>query len=123
MLGGVVAYGNDAKTGLLGIPAGLIAEHGVVSAACARALAEAARRSISSDMGLATTGIAGPPDPTRRSQKPVGLVYVAVAWPDGTRVEEHQWDSQERARNMASSAEAVLRLGVSILREMAKGER
>jgi PncC family amidohydrolase len=114
--GGVVAYANDLKTGLLGVDPAVIAEHGVVSEATARALAVAARAALRVDLGLATTGIAGPPDPTRRSGKPVGLVYVAAAWPGGVRVEQRQWPSQERLANMAASAEAALTLGAAVVR-------
>jgi PncC family amidohydrolase len=121
--GGVVAYANDLKTGLLGIAPATLAEHGVVSAACALALAAAARRVLAADVGLATTGIAGPPDPTRRSQKPVGLVHVAVAWPDGQRVERYQWPSQDRLSNMASSAGAVLALALAVLAAAPAGPR
>ena len=114
--GGVVAYANEVKTGLLAIDPALIARHGVVSPACALALAQAARRALGADVGLATTGIAGPPDPTRRSKKPVGLVYVDVAWPGGERGEQHRWPGQERLANMTASAEAVLALAVTVLR-------
>jgi PncC family amidohydrolase len=115
MRGAVVAYANEIKTGLLGVAPGLIAAHGVVSAETALALARAARQILGADLGLATTGIAGPADPSRRSRKPVGLVYVAAAWPAGERVEEHRWPPQERQRNMQSSAEAALALGLAVL--------
>lgn len=120
--GGVVAYANDLKTGLLGVDPAVIAAHGVVSEAAALALAEAARATLRVDVGLATTGIAGPPDPTRRSQKPVGLVHVAVAWPGGSRAERHQWPSQARRSNMAASAEAALALAARIVRAALDGE-
>jgi PncC family amidohydrolase len=120
--GGVVAYANDLKTGLLGVDPAVIAEHGVVSEAAALALAQAARATLRADLGLATTGIAGPPDPTRRSQKPVGLVYIGVAWPGGARVEQHHWPSQARLANMAASAEAALALGVAVVREALGGQ-
>jgi nicotinamide-nucleotide amidase len=85
-----------------------------VSAETAVALAAAARTVLGVDLGIATTGIAGPADPTRRSTKPVGLVYVAVAWPTGQRVEEHQWPPQDRRANMAASAEAALQLAAGV---------
>jgi PncC family amidohydrolase len=114
--GGVVAYANAVKTGLLGVDAAVIETHGVVSAATALALATAARTALGVDLGVATTGIAGPVDPTRRSRKPVGLVYVAVAWPGGSRVEEHTWPPQDRRANMAASAEAALQLAATVAR-------
>ncbi|MCC6626079.1 MAG: CinA family protein [Chloroflexi bacterium] len=121
--GGVVAYANGIKVSLLGIAPAVIAEHGVVSATTALALALAARTALGVDLGLATTGIAGPADPARRSRKPVGLVYVAAAWPAGSRVEEHQWPAQDRRANMAASAEAALRLAAAVAREALAGPR
>jgi nicotinamide-nucleotide amidase len=76
-LGGVVAYGNRAKEDLLGVPADLLKRHGAVSSRVARSMAEGARRVFGVDVGLSTTGIAGPAGGTE--DKPVGLVYFAVA--------------------------------------------
>ena len=85
-LGGVVAYANQAKVELLGVPAALIAEHGAVSAQVARAMAEGARTRLGADLGLAFTGIAGPDGGSQ--QKPVGLVHWAVARASGTEQRE-----------------------------------
>lgn len=74
---GFVTYSNQAKQDLLGVPADLIREHGAVSAAVARAMAEGALKNSRADMSLAVTGIAGPGGGT--AEKPVGLVYVAAA--------------------------------------------
>lgn len=78
--GGVVAYASDLKVALLGVPEAVVAEHGVVSAECARAMAEGVRARLGATYGMATTGVAGP-DP--QEGKPVGTVHVAVAGPDG----------------------------------------
>lgn len=80
---GVVAYADRAKTDLLGVPAGLLAEHGAVSEPVARAMAEGLRDRSGADVTVATTGIAGPDGGT--AEKPVGLVFTAVAAPDGVR--------------------------------------
>lgn len=77
LLGGVVAYHNRAKTALLGVPRGLLARWGAVSAPVAAAMARGARRAFSADVGVAVTGIAGPGGGT--AAKPVGLVFVAVS--------------------------------------------
>jgi PncC family amidohydrolase len=116
--GSVVAYANDVKTGLLGVDSAVIDTHGVVSEASALGLAQAARQALGADVGLATTGIAGPADPSRRSRKPVGLVFVAVAWPAGQLVEQHQWPTGDRTSNMAASAEAVLALALRVLQQL-----
>jgi nicotinamide-nucleotide amidase len=79
--GGIVAYHAEVKQRLLGVPAALIARDGVVSAACALAMARGARDACGADIGVATTGIAGPGG--AEPGKPVGLVHLAIAWPDG----------------------------------------
>jgi len=80
-LGGVIAYANAVKEQLLGVPAELLQRHGAVSDPVALAMAEGARRCTGSDWGLAVTGIAGPGGGS--DARPVGLVHIAVAGPDG----------------------------------------
>jgi nicotinamide-nucleotide amidase len=74
---GVVAYANDAKTRTLGVEPMLLLEHGAVSAPVAEAMAEGIRKRAGTDFGLSVTGIAGPGGGTE--EKPVGLVYIALA--------------------------------------------
>ena len=74
---GVVTYSNEAKTRLLGVPPELVEEHGAVSAEVAEAMAAGVKRRAGTDFGLSVTGIAGPGGGT--DEKPVGLVYVALA--------------------------------------------
>jgi nicotinamide-nucleotide amidase len=78
----IVAYANEAKTSLLGVPEALIAAHGAVSEAVARAMAEGIRSRAGADLGLGITGIAGPSGGT--PEKPVGTVAVALASAEGT---------------------------------------
>lgn len=78
---GVVTYSNDAKIELLGVPAALIAQHGAVSEAVARAMAEGALVRSTAQRAVAVTGIAGPGGAT--PGKPVGTVWLAVACADG----------------------------------------
>jgi nicotinamide-nucleotide amidase len=75
-LGGVVSYANHAKTELLGVPAALIEAHGAVSAEVAAAMAEGVRNRLGADIGLSSTGVAGPSGGT--PEKPVGLVYLGL---------------------------------------------
>ncbi|MEB3307123.1 MAG: competence/damage-inducible protein A [Cyanobacteriota bacterium] len=82
-LGGVIAYANAVKQGLLGVGADLLASHGAVSDPVAIAMAEGARRCSGADWALAVTGIAGPGGGS--AEKPVGSVHIAVAGPDGVR--------------------------------------
>ena len=76
-LGGVVAYGNESKTRELGVPPDLIESRGAVSREVAEAMAAGVARRFGADIGIGTTGIAGPGGGT--PEKPVGTVYVAVA--------------------------------------------
>lgn len=83
---GCVTYANDAKMRRLGVKEETLLSHGAVSAECAREMAEGMRRSAGSDYALSSTGIAGPGGGT--AEKPVGLVYVALASKEGTFVKE-----------------------------------
>ncbi len=85
VLGGVVAYANSVKVGLLGVDASVIERVGAVSEEVARAMAENVRRITGADIGLGITGIAGPEGGT--AEKPVGTVFIAVATQHGSRVE------------------------------------
>jgi nicotinamide-nucleotide amidase len=82
LAGGVVAYSNAAKTGLLGVPAALIEQHGAVSPQVARAMADGTRNRFGADIGCGITGVAGPGGGTEA--KPVGYVCVCVSLGDGT---------------------------------------
>jgi nicotinamide-nucleotide amidase len=85
--GGVVAYSDELKKNLLGVPAGLLESRGAVSSETACAMAEGVRRLTSSCMSVAVTGIAGPGGGT--DEKPVGTVWIAVAGPGP--VEARHW--------------------------------
>ncbi|HAA37614.1 MAG TPA: competence/damage-inducible protein A [Firmicutes bacterium] len=76
---GLVTYSNEAKSKLLGIPLQFIEEHDAVSAEVGRAMASQVREVAESDLGMGITGIAGPTGGT--ADKPVGLVYIALATP------------------------------------------
>jgi nicotinamide-nucleotide amidase len=79
--GGIVAYANDVKTALLGVPETTLATVGAVSEETAVAMARGARERLGVDVAIATTGIAGPGGGT--PEKPVGLVWFGYAGPDG----------------------------------------
>jgi PncC family amidohydrolase len=76
-LGGVIAYDNRIKAGLLGVSEADLASYGAVSEPVARQMAEGVRTRFGADYAVAVTGIAGPGGGSE--DKPVGLVYVAVA--------------------------------------------
>ena len=75
---GLVSYANDAKSGLLGVPAASIAAHGAVSAEVADAMARGALARAGVQLALSITGIAGPDGGS--AAKPVGTVWLGLAW-------------------------------------------
>jgi nicotinamide-nucleotide amidase len=102
----LIVYATDLKATLAGVPEELLAERGPVDPDVARRLAEGGRERCGADWGLATTGVAGP-EP--QDGKPVGLVYVAAAGPDGSVVERLDLDGG-RAAIRDATVEAALRL-------------
>jgi nicotinamide-nucleotide amidase len=82
--GGIVAYSNDVKAQLAGVPVELIEAHGAVSEEVAVALADGARERVGADIGIGVTGVAGPDGGT--PEKPVGLVWIALTAADGRRI-------------------------------------
>lgn len=110
--GGVVAYAADLKTGLLGVPADLVAERGTVDADVAAAMALGVRDRLGATWGVSTTGVAGP-GPSEG--KPQGTVHVAVAGPDGVSGEllalPGDRDAVRSSTVLASLSSLVARLG------------
>ena len=102
-VGGAVVYSNELKTKLVGVPAELIAENGAVSKPVAQALADGIRLRTGASFGVGITGIAGPVGGT--PEKPVGLVFVALADERGTQVREFRFPGdRERIRFWATQA-------------------
>jgi nicotinamide-nucleotide amidase len=99
----VIAYSNDAKTGLLGVSADLIAEHGAVSEQVALAMADGIRAQAAVDVGVGVTGIAGPDGGT--PQKPVGTVAIAAVTAAATRSRVFRFPGErEQVKFQASQA-------------------
>jgi nicotinamide-nucleotide amidase len=110
VLGGVVSYADSVKTGVLGVPEEILRAHGAVSAECAEAMAAGARRLTGADWALSITGVAGPGGGT--DEKPVGLVCVGLAGPDGVRsVRQRRGGDREeiRARSVATALHLLRR--------------
>jgi PncC family amidohydrolase len=106
VLGGVVAYANAIKEGVLGVRSETLAAHGAVSEATAREMVAGVLRLFATDTAVAITGIAGPGGGT--PDKPVGLTYIAAALRDGeTRVERHVWPGDREAVKSASAERAM----------------
>lgn len=108
VIGGIVAYANSIKEHQLGVPPALLIQYGAVSEPVAVAMAEGARRALHVDYAVSVTGVAGPGGGT--AEKPVGLVYIAVATPRGTYPANYNWNSTDRSANKQKSAEAALKL-------------
>ncbi|MHB8646567.1 MAG: CinA family protein [Thermomicrobiales bacterium] len=114
-LGGIVSYSNDAKHRLLAVPDAMLERYGAVSVDVALAMARGVRRKIGTDIGIATTGIAGPTGAT--PTKPVGLVYIALVADGVARCKRYLW-AGDRLENVMASAEAALRLVRAYLEEL-----
>jgi nicotinamide-nucleotide amidase len=112
--GGVVSYATELKESLLGVPAEVVAEHGVVSGPCAAAMAEGARRLAGATYAVATTGVAGP---DLQEGKPAGLVFVSVAGPEVTTVRELHLDGDRQAVRYAACERALDALAEVLARE------
>ena len=98
----VVAYSNLAKTKILHVPSALLKQHGAVSEPVARRMAQNVRTLGNTDFGISITGIAGPGGGTR--QKPVGLVFIAVAGKGYTVVKNfHLKGSRQQIKQQATS--------------------
>jgi nicotinamide-nucleotide amidase len=94
-VGGAVVYSNALKSAMADVPEDLIDVYGAVSEQVARALAEGIRKRCGSTLGLGITGVAGPTGGT--AEKPVGLVFHALASENGTEVVKRQFPG-DRAR-------------------------
>ena len=116
LAGGIAAYANEAKTGLLGVPAELLAERGAVSPEVAAAMARGARTAFGVAVAVAETGVAGPPvggatagGATASEAKPAGLYYLAAVGP-GCELAERASFEGGRAETQWAASEAALRL-------------
>jgi nicotinamide-nucleotide amidase len=111
--GGVVAYATDLKASLLGVPAGLLERHGAVHPDVAAAMAEGARRRLSADFGVGTTGVAGP-EPA--DGQPAGTVFIAVSGLGREAGRALTLTGYRQAIRVASVRQALALL-ISVLRE------
>ena len=115
--GGVIAYSNDLKEKLLGLDPALLASHGAVSSAVAKAMAACIRHKTAADIGVAVTGIAGPTGGT--PEKPVGTIFIGLSTPDETvdipcRFSGDRWQVQELAAVKSLDLLRRLLLGIKL---------
>lgn len=108
--GGICSYSNEIKTKLLGVNPETLRLYGAVSEKTAAEMAEGARKALNSDIGVGITGIAGPTSDD--TEKPVGLIYIAVSDGNKTLVEElrNNFTDEIRLNNRLSAIETALTL-------------
>lgn len=98
---GIVCYSNSSKVEDLGVNPGTLAQHGAVSRETAVEMASGVKKRAGTELGLSVTGIAGPGGGSE--QKPVGLVYIALAGDSGVESKELRlWGNRERIRNVTA---------------------
>ena len=101
--GSIVAYSNEVKATELGVPSHIFEEEGAVSEACSLAMADGVRKKFGVDLGISTTGIAGPGGGT--DKKPVGLVYIAVSYKENSMVKKFRlFGNREQIIQRSSNA-------------------
>jgi len=104
---GIVSYSNESKVELLGVSKELLKKYGAVSEQVAKAMAEGIRTKSNVDIGLSTTGIAGPTGGTK--DKPVGLVYIGISTKDFKTVKKFKF-SGSRLQNKDDICNAALKM-------------
>jgi PncC family amidohydrolase len=104
---GIISYSNQSKTDLLGVQEQLLIDHGAVSEQTAKAMAIGVKNRSNVDIGVSTTGIAGPTGGTK--DKPIGLVYIAIATPTTIDVKQYQF-SGSRVEHKKQTVTAALEL-------------
>lgn len=111
-VGGIVAYANEIKINILGVDADLLKKCGAVSREVAIEMAKGAMKTLKTDIGISTTGVAGPTGGT--ALKPVGLIWIAIAYKDEifTLCQE---ENEGRLRNTEKAIENALFLLLKIL--------
>jgi nicotinamide-nucleotide amidase len=109
---GVISYSNTSKMELLGVPEKILKEYGAVSEHTAHAMAKAIKEQAQVDIGLSTTGIAGPTGGTK--DKPIGLVYIGIATEKNVTVKRFLF-SGDRLQNKENTCDAALKFLHEIL--------
>lgn len=113
--GAVVAYSNEVKASVLGVPQSILDVHGAVSEPVVAAMARGVCRITNSNCAVATSGVAGPGGGT--PEKPVGTVWVAVVVNDITDTMLLQLQDKGRQNNICATAEKVLSLLLNLLQQ------
>ena len=102
--GGIISYSNEVKVSLLRVKEADLIEHGAVSDVVAQQMALGVKQKLGTDWGIGITGIAGPGGGT--DTKPVGLVYIGLAAPDGMVISQKYLLGKERGRELVRNYSA-----------------
>ncbi|MFW6120947.1 MAG: CinA family protein [Petrotogales bacterium] len=102
---GVISYSNQAKIELLGVPEKTLKQYGAVSEQTAKAMAIGIKERSNVEIGISTTGVAGPTGGTK--EKPVGLVYIGIAGSKNVKVKKFIF-SGDRIQNKENTCKAAL---------------
>ncbi len=109
---GIIAYNNKSKVKLLDISEIMLKKYGAVSKEVAKSMADGVRKLLNVDIGISTTGIAGPTGGTK--EKPIGLVYIAVSTRKVTIVKKFNFPG-DRLKNKDSTCNAALEMLLDVL--------
>ena len=109
---GIVSYSNRAKMELLDIPGDMLKKYGAVSMEVAKSMAKGVRIKSNVNIGISTTGIAGPTGGSK--EKPVGLVFIAVSTERNTFVKKFNF-SGDRSQNKKSTCDAAFDMLLDVL--------
>ncbi len=112
--GGIISYSNEAKICLLGVRHDTLSKYGAVSEQVAYEMADGIKRKLDTNLAIATTGIAGPGGGSE--EKPVGLVYIALANPYSIEVKEFRFEGG-RLENKENFAKSALNMLLKFLEE------
>jgi PncC family amidohydrolase len=118
--GGVIAYANDTKMGLLGVSGETLERYGAVSEATVLEMAGGVRDLLKADIGLSVSGIAGPGGGT--PEKPVGLVWIGLRAPRAELARQMIF-SGDRISIKQQAAEAALKILIAYLRSSTGNDR
>lgn len=113
--GGIVAYSNEVKMTLLGVPSEILSDYGAVSRQTVVAMVQGVKKILNCNCAIATSGIAGPGGGS--ADKPVGTVWVAVSVGDRVKTELLQLSDEGRCNNICTSARKALSLLLNMVRE------
>ncbi len=103
--GGVISYANEAKVSLLGVSPSMLEQYGAVSEQTVLEMARGVRKALQADLGIATSGIAGPTGGT--PEKPVGTVWIGLSTTYGELVDHHVWKGDRLAVKEQSARRAL----------------